>query len=194
MNNWLVVGLGNPGREYQFNRHNIGFMAIDMLAEHYGMGAAKRAFQSIAQPALIDDTPVILLKPQTYMNLSGGAIGAAARFFKIPVEKVIVMHDELEIAPGTIRVKKGGGHAGHNGLKSIDQHFGNPYWRVRLGIGRPEDKSLITPHVLGNFTASEMEWVSPLLEQVTKHFPLLFYGKPAEFTNKIVHVLPLNKE
>ena len=181
MSNWLITGLGNPGREYQNNRHNIGFMALDALAEKFGSGGQKNAFQSIVQPGSISGEQVILQKPQTYMNLSGEAVGATARFFKIPVEKLIVLHDELEIAPSTIRIKQGGGHAGHNGLKSIDQHFGNNYWRVRLGIGHPGDKNLVTPHVLGNFTAAELNWLNPLIESLVKNFTLVLEGKMNEF-------------
>ncbi|MDB5478796.1 MAG: pth [Alphaproteobacteria bacterium] len=180
MSNWLIVGLGNPGRDYAMNRHNIGFMALDALADRHGTGAEKKAFQSLVQPATINGTPVLLQKPQTYMNLSGEAVGAAARFFKIPVEKIIVLQDELAIDSGLVRIKQGGGHAGHNGLKSIDQHLGQNYWRIRLGIGHPGDKERVTSHVLGNFSREEMEWVEPTLEKLTENFGLMLDGQWAK--------------
>lgn len=182
MTEWLIVGLGNPGREYELNRHNIGFMAVDNLGEVFGQGNEKSSFQGLIRSAIIQGTSAMLLKPQTYMNLSGESVGACARFYKIPVERVIVMHDELDIAAGTVKVKQGGGHAGHNGLKSIDQHFGNNYWRVRLGIGHPGEKHRVTGHVLGNFTDEELTWVDPMMRTLTENFALLFKGQSAKFT------------
>lgn len=181
MTEWLIVGLGNPGREYELNRHNIGFMAVDNLGETYGQGNEKAGFKGIVRTASIAGTSALLLKPQTYMNLSGESVGACARFYKIPLENVIVLHDELDLQAGTVKIKQGGGHAGHNGLKSIDQHLGNAYWRVRLGIGHPGDKNRVTGHVLGNFSDDEYAWLNPMMHTLTEHFPLLFKDQSAKF-------------
>lgn len=180
MTEWLVVGLGNPGREYEQNRHNIGFMAVDALADQFGTGNDKNAFQSVMRTATIHGKQVLLQKPQTYMNLSGEAVGAAARFYKIPIDKIIVLHDELDIEAATIRIKQGGGAGGHNGIKSIDQHVGNNTWRIRLGIGHPGDKDRVTGHVLGNFTNDELDWVEPMLKALSNNFTLMFAGQSAK--------------
>jgi PTH1 family peptidyl-tRNA hydrolase len=179
-NTWLIAGLGNPGREYLMNRHNIGFMAIDALADEYGIGGDKTLFQSVVRSAVIDKKNVFLQKPQTFMNLSGEAVGAAARFYKIPIENVVVIHDEIAIPHGEVRIKQGGGAAGHNGLKSIDQHLGNNYWRIRLGIGHPGEKSRVSGHVLGNFKAEEEEWLVPMLQKLIENFPLMLDGHSAK--------------
>jgi PTH1 family peptidyl-tRNA hydrolase len=180
MTEWLIVGLGNPGREYERNRHNIGFMAVDAIDDEFGIGGEKNAFQSIMQSATIHGKQVLLQKPQTYMNLSGEAVGAAARFYKIPVENIIVLHDELDIASGLVRIKQGGGAGGHNGIKSIDQHMGNNFWRIRLGIGHPGDKERVTGHVLGNFTNDELDWVEPLLKKLANNFTLMLNEQSAK--------------
>jgi len=193
MTEWLIVGLGNPGREYELNRHNIGFLAIDQLADKFGSGNDKTAFQSIVRSASIDGTSVLLAKPQTYMNVSGEAVGAAARFYKIPVENVIVIHDELAIDAGAVKIKQGGGHAGHNGLKSIDQHLGNNYWRIRLGIGHPGEKHRVTGHVLGNFHEEEFKWLEPMLKTLTDNFSLMLKGQSAKLASKFTPA-PLKKE
>lgn len=183
---WLVVGLGNPGRDYVMNRHNIGFMGVDALADQYGIGGDKKLFQSVMRSAVIDGQNIFLQKPQTYMNLSGDAVGAAARFYKIPVENIIVLHDELDIPARTIKVKQGGGAAGHNGLKSLDAHVGNNYWRVRMGIGRPDEKGpAVSDYVLGDFNADEQEWVSDLLAGLVAHFPLMLEGRATDFATKM---------
>lgn len=181
MSNWLIVGLGNPGREHAFSRHNIGFMALDALANEYGTGGDKSLFKGVVRTALIGDQNVLLQKPQTYMNLSGEAVGACARFYKIPVENIIVLHDELDIAPGAVKVKQGGGAAGHNGLKSIDQHVGNNYWRVRLGIGHPGDKDQVSDYVLGNFCKNDEEWLTDVIGNVTKNFGFLLSNEHQKF-------------
>jgi PTH1 family peptidyl-tRNA hydrolase len=184
MTEWLIVGLGNPGHEYEQNRHNIGFMALDAIADEFGTGGEKNAFQSVMRSATIHGKQVLLQKPQTFMNLSGEAVGAAARFFKIPIENVIALHDELDIASGVVRIKQGGGSGGHNGIKSIDQHLGNNYWRVRLGIGHPGDKERVTGHVLGNFTNEELDWVEPLLKKLANNFTLMFSGQAAKLASQ----------
>jgi PTH1 family peptidyl-tRNA hydrolase len=179
-NTWLIVGLGNPGREYLMNRHNIGFMAVDALADEYGIGGDKKLFQSVVRSAVIDGKNVFLQKPQTYMNLSGEAVGAASRFYKIPPENIVVIHDEIDIAHDNVRIKQGGGAAGHNGLKSIDQHLGNDYWRIRLGVGRANDERSVADHVLSNFTEGEEEWLVPLLQKLVESFPLMLNGQSAK--------------
>ena len=144
---WLLVGLGNPGREYARNRHNIGFMAVDEIAREYGFPIWKRKFQGQMAEGRIAGEKVILLKPETYMNLSGEAAGTAARFYKIPPERIWVFHDEMDLPPGRLRTKHGGGSGGHNGIKSLDQHLTPAYGRVRLGVGHPGDKDRVTGHV-----------------------------------------------
>lgn len=183
MTEWLIVGLGNPGREYELNRHNIGFLAVDQLVEKYGVGSDKKAFQSIVHSGSINGTQVLFVKPQTYMNVSGEAVGAAARFYKVPIENIIVLHDELDLAANTIRIRQGGGSAGHNGLKSIDQHAGNNFWRIRMGIGHPGDKDRVTGHVLGNFKDEEFEWLEPLLKTLTDNFGLMLNGQSAKLAS-----------
>ncbi len=180
MTNWLIVGLGNPGREYVDNRHNIGFMAVDALVEKYGTGGDKNVFQSVVRTALIDGQNVLIQKPQTFMNVSGEAVGACARFYKIALENIIVIHDELDLGGGVVRIKQGGGAGGHNGLKSIDHLVGNPYRRIRLGIGHPGDKDLVSSHVLNDFSKDEWEWVEPLLKKLSDNFPLMLQGQSSK--------------
>jgi peptidyl-tRNA hydrolase, PTH1 family len=181
MTNWLIIGLGNPGREHVYNRHNIGFMALDALVDKYGTGGDKSLFKGIVRTGVINDQNVLFLKPLTYMNLSGESIGACARFYKIPVENMIVLHDELDIPLATVKVKQGGGAAGHNGLKSIDQHLDKNYWRVRLGIGHPGDKDQVSDYVLSNFSKPEEKIVETLITTLVDDFGLLLDGKLAEF-------------
>ena len=145
---WLIVGLGNPGSQYKRNRHNIGFMAVDEIVRRHDLSSSKKKFQALLSEGEIVGEKVLVLKPQTYMNLSGQSVQAAASFYKIPLDHVVVFHDELDLAFGKIRVKFSGGAAGHNGLRSIDDHLGKDYWRVRLGIGHPGEKEFVTQHVL----------------------------------------------
>lgn len=186
MTEWLIVGLGNPGREYEMNRHNIGFLAIDQLADKFGQGSEKSSFKGIVQSGNINGTSVLFLKPQTFMNVSGESVGAAARFYKIPIENIIVLHDELDINAGTVKTKQGGGHAGHNGLRSIDHLVGNNYWRIRLGIGHPGEKHRVTGHVLGNFSDDEMVWLEPMLKTLTDNFSLMLNGQSAQLAGKFI--------
>ncbi len=185
----LVVGLGNPGGKYAGNRHNIGFMAVEALARRHGLGPFRRKFQAQVADGQIGPWKVLLLMPETFMNLSGQAVGEAARFHKIPPEHVIVMHDELDLPPGKVRVKRGGGAGGHNGLRSIDQHLGNDYWRVRLGIGHPGHKDRVTSHVLGDFAKADQTWLDPLLNAVAGEAPLMLQGidagEPGAFMSKV---------
>lgn len=181
----LVVGLGNPGAAYARNRHNIGFMAADALVRRHSFGPWRSKFQGEVADGAIDGERVLLLKPQTYMNLSGQSVAAAVRFHKIELNEVIVLHDELDLAPGRLRVKKGGGAGGHNGLRSIDAHLGPDYWRVRLGVGHPGEKDRVTGHVLNDFAKADEAWLTPLLDAVADAFPLLLAGDDNGFMNKV---------
>jgi PTH1 family peptidyl-tRNA hydrolase len=182
---FLVVGLGNPGSEYASNRHNIGFMAADELVRRHSFSAWRTKYQAQMADGTIGDDRVLLLKPMTYMNRSGQSVGDACRFYKIPPEKVIVFHDELELAPGKVRVKQGGGHAGHNGLRDIDAHIGKDYWRVRLGIGRPHDKALVHKWVLSDFGKADAVWLEPFLDAVARNTRALLTGDHSGFMNRV---------
>lgn len=162
----LLVGLGNPGDRYAGNRHNIGFMAVEAIAARHRFGPWKRKFSGAAADGEIAGERILLLKPETYMNESGRAVGEACRFLKIAAGDVIAFHDELDLPPGAIRMKCGGGNAGHNGLRSLTQHIGNDYWRVRLGIGHPGSKDLVSPYVLSDFAKAERDWLRALLDAV----------------------------
>ena len=182
----LVVGLGNPGSRYARNRHNIGFMAADAIARRHGFPAFRSRFKGELSEGVIAEEKRLLLKPQTFMNDSGEAVLAAAQFYKIPPEEIIVLHDELDLRPGKLRVKRGGGNAGHNGLRSIDALLGPDYWRVRLGIGHPGVKELVYPYVLQNFPAEEATgWVAPLLDAVAETIGLLLSGAPDAFMSEV---------
>ncbi|GLK56362.1 PTH1 family peptidyl-tRNA hydrolase [Methylopila capsulata] len=180
----LLVGLGNPGSKYEKNRHNIGFMAVDRIASRHGFGPWRARFQGETAEGAIGGVMTLLLKPRTYMNESGRAVAEAARFFKIPLPDIVALHDELDLAPGKLRVKVGGGNAGHNGLRSITAHMGNDYKRVRLGIGHP-GKDAVLSYVLNDFGKSEMGWVDVLTEAVADAADLLAGGQDASFQNKV---------
>jgi len=181
----LLVGLGNPGREYAGHRHNIGAMAIDAIARRHGFAGYKTKFQGLMADGTIDGERVVLLKPQTYMNRSGDSVAALARFYKIATEDITVLYDELDLAPGKLRVKTGGGTGGHNGLRSIDPQIGSAYQRVRLGIGHPGAKELVTRHVLSDFAKADHDWLDPLLDAVADNAALLARGDTANFMNRI---------
>lgn len=181
----LLIGLGNPGAEYARNRHNIGYMAVEDIARRHGFGPWKKRFQGQTCEGTIAGDKVLALVPQTFMNLSGQSVTAALQFFKLKPENVVVIHDELDLPPGKIRVKKGGGHGGHNGLRSIDAHIGKEYWRIRLGIGHPGDKDRVSGYVLHDFAKAEQTWLDPLLDAVTDAFPLIVQGEPEKFMNKV---------
>ncbi|PWR26029.1 aminoacyl-tRNA hydrolase [Zavarzinia aquatilis] len=183
----VLVGLGNPGSPYAGNRHNIGFMALDRIQYRNRFSPWKRAFQGELSEGKLGPggDKVLLLKPQTFMNESGRSVGEALRFYKLGSKDLIVFHDELDVAPGRIKVKTGGGHAGHNGLRSIDAHLDPAYRRVRLGIGHPGDKALVTRHVLGDFAKVEQSWLDPLLDAVADALPLLVAGDDAGFQTKV---------
>lgn len=183
---WLLVGLGNPGDKYSDNRHNIGFMAVDAIAREYNFPPFKAKYNGLLSEGRIGDDKVAILKPETFMNDSGKSVGAAARFYKIPPNHIMVFHDELDLTPAKIRVKIGGGNAGHNGLRSIDAHLGTPdYGRVRLGIGHPGDKDRVHGYVLGDFSASEREWLFDYLTAISKNVSLLMAGKDNDFMSKV---------
>lgn len=182
----LFAGLGNPGAQYALHRHNIGFMSVDAIAALYGFGAWKTRFQGLASEGRIGDHKVTLLKPATFMNDSGRSVGEALRFFKLdPATALTVFYDELDLEPMKLRVKHGGGAAGHNGIRSIDAHVGNDYTRVRLGIGHPGHKDRVTGHVLGNFAKAEMEPLADLLGAVAAEVPWLLAGDEARFMNEV---------
>jgi PTH1 family peptidyl-tRNA hydrolase len=162
----LWVGLGNPGPEYVMHRHNVGFMALDVIADMHGFGSIQKKFAGWTQEGRLGSEKIILLKPATYMNESGRSVGEAMRFFKLEIEQVTVFHDELDLAPFKVKVKQGGGHAGHNGLRSIDQHCGKDFRRVRLGIGHPGHKDRVSPYVLGNFAKAEQDDLAAMLGAV----------------------------
>ena len=181
----LVVGLGNPGPDYAATRHNIGFMAVDELVRRHSFSPWKARFQGEVSEGVVGGEKVVALKPQTFMNLSGQSVGIAARYLKVTLGHVVVIHDELDLDPGRVRVKTGGGSGGHNGLKSIDAHLGKDYRRVRLGIGHPGDKALVTSYVLHPFAKADQDWLHPLLEAVADGFPALISGDDAGFMNKV---------
>ncbi len=181
----LVVGLGNPGAGYADNRHNIGYMAVDAIVRRHSFGPFRARFQGDVAEGRIGGDKVLALKPRTYMNLSGQAVAQAARFFKLAPEDVIVLHDDLDLAPGKMRVKKGGGAGGHNGLKSIDAHLGRDYWRVRLGIGHPGERDQVTQFVLQDFAKADRAWLEPLLDAVAAAFPLMVDGDDNGFMNRV---------
>ncbi|MHA3915957.1 aminoacyl-tRNA hydrolase [Halovulum sp. GXIMD14793] len=181
----LFVGLGNPGSKYQGNRHNIGFMAVEAIADAHGFGPWRSKFQSHLSEGRLGSEKVILVKPQTYMNKSGQAVGEAMRFYKLTPEDVVVFYDELDLAPGKCRVKQGGGTAGHNGIRSLHAHIGDSYWRVRLGIGHPGDKRLVQNHVLGDFAKADQDWLEPLLKGISSGAPDLAGGDTGRFMNAV---------
>ena len=180
----LLVGLGNPGNQYAGNRHNIGFMALDAVARQHNITQFRSKHSGQLAEGSIGGEKVILLKPQTFMNRSGDSVQAVAQFYKIAPADIIVLYDELDLAPGKVRVKTGGGNGGHNGLRSIDPQIGLDYKRVRLGIGHP-GKENVTHHVLGDFAKADQDWLEPLLDATAKNIDLLLKGDDAGFMNKL---------
>ena len=181
----LLVGLGNPGTEHVGNRHNVGFMVLQEIARRHGFAPWRRRFQGVATEGSLAGERVLLLLPGTYMNESGRAVGEAAHFYKLPLADIVVVHDEVDLPPGKVRVKTGGGIAGHNGLRSITAHVGNDYHRVRIGIGHPGVKELVHGHVLGDFGKAEREWVDALVDVIADNAALLAKGEDATFQNKV---------
>ncbi|MDE3237561.1 MAG: aminoacyl-tRNA hydrolase [Paracoccaceae bacterium] len=181
----LFVGLGNPGAQYARNRHNIGFMAVDRIAEDHGFSPWRARFQGEVAEGRLGAEKVGLLKPSTFMNLSGQSVGEAMRFFKLTPEDVVVFHDELDLPPGKLRLKQGGGHAGHNGLRSIHQHIGEDYGRVRIGIGHPGHKDRVAGYVLHDFAKADEGWIDDLLRGISDGAAALAAGEGAKFQNAV---------
>lgn len=186
----LVVGLGNPGPEHANNRHNIGFMAVDGIVRRHGFSAPRGRFSGALCEGRIGGEKVLVLKPGTFMNRSGDSVGAAARFFKLAPERVLVFHDELDLAPGKVRVKRGGGTAGHNGLRSIAAAIGPDFGRVRIGIGHPGDRDLVTAYVLHDFAKADRDWIVPLIDAIAEAMPLLVAGDDAAFMTRVALLAP----
>jgi peptidyl-tRNA hydrolase, PTH1 family len=181
----LIVGLGNPGPRYVANRHNVGFMAVEAIARRHGFGPWRRRFQGVSCEGSIGGGRALLLLPGTFMNESGRAVAEAMQFYKLTADDVAVLHDEIELPPAKVRVKVGGGIAGHNGLRSISAHIGNEYRRVRIGVGHPGDKELVHAHVLSDFAKSERPWVEALCDIIADNAELIVKGEDASFQNKL---------
>ena len=181
----LFVGLGNPGAKYAKHRHNVGFMALDEIAANGGFDTWRKKFQGRVCEGRYGSEKVVLLKPETFMNLSGNSVGEAVHFFKIDPEDIIAFHDEIDLAPGKCKVKTGGGHAGHNGLRSLHQHVGPDYVRVRIGVGHPGQKNRVPGYVLHDFSKADQSWLAPLLNGMGQHASFLAAGDHAGFLNAL---------
>ena len=181
----LFIGLGNPGVNYALNRHNIGFMVMDQIANDHSFGPWRDKFKGRLCEGKLNSKKVLLLKPTTYMNLSGQSVEAAAHFYKLNADQITVFHDELDLAPNKLRIKQGGGHGGHNGLRSIHSHLGSDYVRVRLGIGHPGQKDLVSSYVLHNFSKAEQDQLALLLEGISDGILQLVDDNPSEFMNAV---------
>ncbi|HEX6002343.1 MAG TPA: aminoacyl-tRNA hydrolase [Hyphomicrobiaceae bacterium] len=185
----LIVGLGNPGEKYAGHRHNVGFMALERIAQRHRLGAWRKRFQGLAAEGQIDGARVMLLMPQTFMNESGQAVGEAQRYLKIPEGDIIVIHDEIDLAPGKLKVKVGGGNAGHNGLRSISAHVGNDYMRVRIGVGHPGTKDAVIGYVLHDFSKADQDWLAPMLDAIADAAGRLAAGDDARFQTDVARHL-----
>jgi PTH1 family peptidyl-tRNA hydrolase len=181
----LLVGLGNPGGRYAGNRHNIGFMAADLIVRRHGFSPWRKRFQGEAAEGTLDGERVLVLKPQTFMNHSGQSVGEAMNFYKLTPDDVVVLYDEIDLAPGKVKVKQGGGAAGHNGIRSIDAHIGPDFWRVRLGVGHPGDKARVHGYVLSDFAKAEDAWLEKLLDAVSDAIPLMAKKQDGKFMTKV---------
>ncbi|MEE9986327.1 aminoacyl-tRNA hydrolase [Agrobacterium pusense] len=181
----IIAGLGNPGTQYAGNRHNIGFMAVDALQRLPSFAPWSKKFKAEISEGEIAGEKVLLMKPQTYMNLSGESVGEAMRFFKLTPADIIAIHDELDLPAGRVRIKTGGGHGGHNGLKSLDAHCGKDYRRLRLGIGHPSDKERVHGHVLGDFAKADRVWLEPLLDAIADNATMLVKAEDSQLMNKL---------
>jgi PTH1 family peptidyl-tRNA hydrolase len=182
---WLIVGLGNPGASYQQHRHNVGFMLVDAIAKYHHAGGFKSKFSSYHADVMIGDQKVMLCKPQTFMNLSGQAVGEISRFYNIDPTHILVLHDELDLLPAKVRIKQGGGHGGHNGLRDIDRHIGKDYWRLRFGIGHPGHKDRVHSYVLEPFTIAEQADIQDTVDVVAKHIGLMWSQNHEALMTKI---------
>jgi PTH1 family peptidyl-tRNA hydrolase len=181
----LIVGLGNPGRQYALNRHNVGFLAVDAIHRRHGFPPWRRRFQAAAAEAPLGEDKCLLLKPQTYMNESGRAVQEAAHFYKLSPADIVVIHDEVDLPPGKTRMKAGGGVAGHNGLRSIGAAIGHDFRRLRIGVGHPGVKELVANYVLHDFAKADAAWLDPLLDAIADHAALLVAGKDSTFANRL---------
>ena len=181
----LFVGLGNPGSDYAKNRHNIGFMAVDEIVHRYSFAPFRSKFQGQLCEGKIAGQKVLILKPTTYMNESGKAVQAAMAFYKLPIQDIIVFHDEMDLVAGKIRMKTGGGHAGHNGVRSIQSHIGSGFQRVRLGVGHPGDKEKVVGHVLNDFSKADQQWLDKMIEAIGENADLLIKGEDSGFMSKV---------
>ena len=189
----LLVGLGNPGDRYAGNRHNIGFMAVDEIVRRHGFSAWRKKFQGQASEGHIGGEKCIALKPETFMNESGRAVLAATTFYKFHIDDIVVFHDEIDLAGGKMRVKWGGGHAGHNGLRSIHAHVGADYGRVRLGVGRPHEKAEVRNFVLKDFSKADKEWLMPMLDGISEYADLLVKDQDNAFCSKVAQRITPNR-
>jgi len=185
----LLVGLGNPGSEYARNRHNVGFVAVDGIMRRHGFGPARRRFQGALSEGRLGGRKTLVLKPTTFMNASGQAVGEAARFFKLAPQDIVVFHDEIDLVAGKLRVKRGGGVAGHNGLRSIDAHIGRDFRRVRVGVGRPRLKEDVQRYVLRDFAKADRTWLEPLIDAIAEAAPLLAEDDDSGFATKVALIL-----
>ena len=190
---FLIVGLGNPGPAYAANRHNIGFMAVDEIVRRHGFSPWRTKFQGEIADGVVDGKKALVLKPMTYMNDSGRSVLAAATFYKISSEDIIVFHDEIDLAPGKLRVKRGGGHAGHNGLRSIHAGLGADYARVRMGVGHPGDKGEVKNYVLKDFSKADQEWLDPMLDGCAEFLGDMLDGDDPSFMSKVAHRISPNR-
>ena len=181
----LITGLGNPGAQYRGNRHNIGFMAVDAIARENRFPPFRSKFHGQASEGMLAGEKVLLLKPETFMNDSGRAVGEAMRFLKLTLDNIVVVHDELDLVPGKLRAKTGGGNAGHNGLRSISAHIGNDYRRLRIGIGHPGDKALVHGYVLSDFESGERGWVGTMCETLAKGAEMLLRGEDSSLQTRV---------
>lgn len=181
----LIVGLGNPGPKYAGHRHNIGYMAVDRIADDHGFGPWKSKFQGVISEGRFGNDRVVLLKPETFMNNSGQSVGEAMRFYKLDPEDVLVLHDEIDLAPGKVRAKKAGGHAGHNGLRSLHAHIGDTYGRVRLGVGHPGHKDRVPSFVLHDFAKADQDWLADVLTGISDGAAYLAAGDDGRFMNAV---------
>lgn len=195
----ILVGLGNPGSEYERQRHNVGFMAVDAIAQAYSFSEPRKKFKALIQEGILSGpsgkSKALIVKPQTYMNESGKSVGELVRFYKLSPEDIIVFHDELDLAPAKLRIKQGGGNAGHNGLRSIDAHIGNNFTRVRIGIGHPGSKAAVHNYVLGDFAKSDHDWLEDMLSGISKAAPHLVDNKEqgaARFQSEVAALLNPN--
>lgn len=189
----IIAGLGNPGPKYEKNRHNIGFMAADAIADRWRFGPERAKFQSIIREGEVEGTKVLLMKPQTYMNESGRAVGEAARFYKISPSEVIVFHDEIDLAPGRFRMKTGGGAAGQNGVRSLISQLGADFRRARMGVGHPGEPSLVMPHVLGDFHKADQPWLQAMLDACADALPFAVAGDDGRYQAEVMRLAPAPK-